>query len=179
MRVRRAEIGDAAAIALVVVESWRVAYRGLIPQDYLDQLDPQARREAWARGLAQAQWPRSGVLVAEAGDGVVGFVYIGPSPDEDRGPTTGALGAFYAVPAVWGTGVGRALMAEAMTRLSEAGFTEATLWVLDTNARARRFYEAAGWRLDGAVMIDESRGFPLSELRYRRSIPPPATDATP
>jgi GNAT superfamily N-acetyltransferase len=170
MRVRRADIGDAAAIALVHVRSWQVAYRGLVPQDYLDGLDPEDRRRTWERGLATRQWPRSGTVVAEDDDGVVGFVYIGPSQDDDCGPATGQVGALYSLSTVWGTGVGRALMTEALARLAEAGYTEATLWVLDTNARARRFYEAAGWKPDGAVMVDESRGFPLSEVRYRRTV---------
>jgi len=170
MRVRRAEVGDAAAIARVHVGSWRVAYRGLIPQDYLDRLDPEERREMWARGLATSRWPRSGTLVAEGDDGVVGFTHIGPSRDDDADPTVGEVAALYALSAVWGTGVGRVLMAAALDGLSEAGYAQATLWVLDSNARARRFYEAVGWRPDGVVKVDATRGFPLSELRYRRPL---------
>ena len=40
-------------------------------------------------------------------------------------------------------------MAAALGRLGEGGFDQVTLWVLDSNARARRFYEAGGWRADG------------------------------
>jgi ribosomal protein S18 acetylase RimI-like enzyme len=61
-------------------------------------------------------------------------------------------------------------MAEAVRRLSDAGFREATLWVLETNDRARRFYEAVGWSLDGQRRVDESYGFALAEVRYRRSL---------
>jgi ribosomal protein S18 acetylase RimI-like enzyme len=176
MRVRRAEVGDAAAIARVHVGSWQVAYRGLIPQDYLDRLDPEERREMWERGLAAPRWPLAGTLVAEGRlgidgiDGVVGFAHIGPSRDDDADPTVGEVSAIYALAAVWGTGVGRALMDASLAGLAEAGYAEATLWVLDTNARARRFYEAAGWRPDGTVKVDATRGFPLAETRYRRSM---------
>jgi GNAT superfamily N-acetyltransferase len=171
MRVRRAEVGDAAAIARVNVGSWRVAYRGLIPQDYLDRLDVEERREVWARGLATSRWPASGTFVAEAEGGVVGFAHIGPSPDDDADPAVGAVWAIYALATVWGTGVGRALMDASLAGLAEAGYAQATLWVLDTNARARRFYEAAGWRPDGTTQVDSTRGFPLPELRYRRPLP--------
>jgi GNAT superfamily N-acetyltransferase len=170
MRVRRAEVEDAAAIARVHVGSWQVAYRGLIPQDYLDRLDPRQRREGWARGLAASQWPRSGTLVAEGDDGIVGFIHIGPSRDDDADPTVGEVAAIYALPAVWGAGVGRGLMDAALAGLGQAGYAQATLWVLETNARARRFYAAAGWRPDGAVKVDATRGFPLSEVRYRRPL---------
>jgi hypothetical protein len=43
--------------------------------------------------------------------------------------------------------------------------------VLDSNARARRFYEAAGFSPDGGVKVDATRGFPLTEVRYRRPLP--------
>ena len=173
MRVRRAEVGDAAAIARVHVGTWQVAYRGLIPQDYLDRLDAEERRESWARGLATSHWPRSGTLVAECDEGdegVVGFVHVGPSRDDDADPTVGEVAAIYALSTVWGTGVGRALMDAALAGLGEAGYVQATLWVLETNTRARRFYTAAGWRPDGAVKVDATRGFPLSEVRYRRPV---------
>jgi hypothetical protein len=54
--------------------------------------------------------------------------------------------------------------------LAAAGYTQATLWVLGTNARARRFYAAAGWAQDGAVLEDASLGVPLAEVRYRRTL---------
>lgn len=57
-----------------------------------------------------------------------------------------------------------------LRRLAEAGLRENLLWVLATNDRARRFYEAGGWRPDGATTRDDSRGFSLFEVRYRRVV---------
>ncbi|WP_430787700.1 hypothetical protein [Actinoplanes sp. G11-F43] len=53
--------------------------------------------------------------------------------------------------------------------LTEFRHPAAILWVLESNARARRFYEAAGWVPDGAVKVDSSRGFPMREVRCRRT----------
>ncbi|MBV9093965.1 MAG: hypothetical protein JO132_08830 [Streptosporangiaceae bacterium] len=64
-------------------------------------------------------------------------------------------------------------MAAALERLAAAGFEQAILWVLDSNVRARRFYEAGGWSTDGAVKDDDSRGFRMTEVRYRRPLPSP------
>lgn len=61
-------------------------------------------------------------------------------------------------------------MTAAVEHLTAAGFSRATLWVLATNVRARRFYEAAGWRPDGSSKVDSSRGFPLDEVRYERTL---------
>jgi hypothetical protein len=61
-------------------------------------------------------------------------------------------------------------MVAALDALAGFGFGEATLWVLDANERARRFYEAGGWSTDGAAKIDDSHGFPIVEVRYRRAL---------
>jgi hypothetical protein len=62
-------------------------------------------------------------------------------------------------------------MTGALERLAAAGFAQATLWVLGTNARARRFYEAAGWSADGMVRTEDFQGLRLTEVRYRRPLP--------
>ena len=61
-------------------------------------------------------------------------------------------------------------MAATLRALADEAFAEATLWVLDTNERARRFYEAGGWRLDGADKVDTIGGVGIREVRYRRPL---------
>ena len=63
-------------------------------------------------------------------------------------------------------------MDAALNGLRQAGDTQATLWVLDTNARARQFYEAGGWAPDGETKQDDARGFSITEVRYRREPEP-------
>lgn len=159
-------------IAIVHVRSWQAVYRGLAPQEYLDHLEVEQRYSVWEHILGEAEWPRVGTFVAECGGDVVGFASICPTRDDDGQPaSTGELAAIYLLPRAWGNGLGRALMASVLSALRDAGFDEATLWVLDTNSRARRFYEAAGWHADGAVKQDARRGFVLNEVRYRRALP--------
>jgi GNAT superfamily N-acetyltransferase len=71
------------------------------------------------------------------------------------------------LPESWGTGVGRALMAETVDRLRSSGFEQAILWMFDDNPRARAFYELAGWHLDGVVKDEEWLGTLAREVRYR------------
>jgi GNAT superfamily N-acetyltransferase len=73
-------------------------------------------------------------------------------------------------PTRWGHGYGRALFTSAVRGLKGAGFSDATLWVLATNDQARRFYEIAGWRPDGAIKVEECGQVLLNEARYRRVI---------
>jgi GNAT superfamily N-acetyltransferase len=101
---------------------------------------------------------------------LLGFASYSPSRDSDADPSrVGEIGAIYLLPGAWGKGIGRRLMEATLSCLATAGFAQVTLWVLDSNVRARRFYEAGGWCADGGQKFDESRGFPITQVRYRRS----------
>lgn len=169
VNIRLAVVGDSRGIGLVHVRSWQAAYKGLVPEDYLDGLDPVQRGQAWADYLSEGHQAGEAVFVAEADSKVVGFASVGPSRDEDAS-AQGEVRAIYLFAEFWGRGLGRALMSAALESLPGSGFTEATLWVLGTNERARRFYEAAGLAPDGASKEDSSRGFPMTEVRYRRRL---------
>ena len=149
MRIREAEQRDARAIAEVHVRSWQAAYRGQLTDDYLDGLSVEERLEQHRRSLEQprAEWR---TWVADDDGRVAGFAVTGPSEDADAEPSTAELYAIYLEPDHVGTGLGRGLLEHAIADLRERGFAVVTLWVLETNERARRFYEVAGWRADGA-----------------------------
>src|SRR5215469_5026885 len=171
--VRPATAADSDAIGLVHVRSWQAAYLGKIPQGYLDGLDPAERSAMWRRIMVRESPSRGGILVAIAeSGGVTGFVSFGPSRDSDTDPlVTGEVFAIYAAPDAWGSGTGRALMGSAVADLARLGYADAILWVLDSNDRARRFYALAGWEADSAHKTDGSRGFDITEVRYRRTLP--------
>ncbi|MDA8062960.1 MAG: GNAT family N-acetyltransferase [Actinomycetota bacterium] len=168
--VRVGGTDDAAAIGLVHVRSWQAAYVGHFPQAYLDGLDPEARAAGWRRYLEAGDHDREALLVVECDGELVGFASLGPCRDPDAAGV-GELYALYLLPEAWGRGAGRELMAAAVGVLAVLGFDQATLWVLDANARARLFYEAAGWAADGATRVEDRFGFPVPEVRYRRALP--------
>lgn len=164
MHCRDARLEDAAAIASTHVAAWRAAYSGLMPPAFLAALDANRARQRWERSL-RADCP---VVVVETNGEVVGFCRYGPSRDSDASPSTGEVIAINLHPACWRQGLGRELLLVAISKLQAAGFTEATLWVLLGNERARRFYEALGWQPDGTERIEtELTGSALHEVRYR------------
>lgn len=148
LRIRRARPEDARAVAEVHVGSWRHAYRGMLPDAYLDRLSVEDREAMWRHSFGEAD---GGAFVAEAGRRIVGFASFGPSRDADAGDATGEVPAIYVEPSTIGRGVGRELIEAATGALRDAGYRRATLWVLEANGRARRFYEKAGWAWDGTV----------------------------
>ncbi|WP_067825954.1 GNAT family N-acetyltransferase [Actinomadura kijaniata] len=169
--IRPATPADAGVLARVKVASWRVAFRGLMPESHLAGLDVAAIQATWDRVLGETDWPRSGMLVLERDDEIAGYSHFYPTDDADDDPSSvGMIGSLYTLPEVWGTGAGKALMTRVVETLTEAGYAEASLWVLVGNRRARAFYEGQGWKEDGGRDEDRSDGFLVSKLRYRRSL---------
>jgi GNAT superfamily N-acetyltransferase len=162
--VRPATVADAPAMGRLHVRAWQAAYRGQMPDGYLDGLRAQDRSAHWEGALRRTDL-RGVILVAEQAGEVVGFAVAGPSRDP------AGAGELYVInidPDHWGTGAGRALLEAAQTELAGPGVDESVLWVLSGNARARRFYEIAGWAADGSERTSEVFGATVHEVRYRR-----------
>ncbi len=173
MRIRPATKADALAVATVHVRSWQAAYPGLVPQTYLDSLTPEGRHGRWEDILAATSWPKQAtlLLIDEPDETVMGFVSFGPTRDEDDDPATVAeVGTLYIDPDYWSHGGGELLLSAAVAQLAEAGFAEITLWALETNIRARRFYDHRGWKLDGTTKQHDWKAFVATDVRYRLTL---------
>lgn len=155
---------DAEGVAVVHVRTWQAAYAHVFPAAELANLSVERRSQLWAEYL-----PREdvGIFVAESDGVVTGFVSVGASRDT---PGEGELYAIYVDPDHWGTGAGRELIAAGEDWLRSHGYEDATLWVLEDNPRARRFYVAAGWRFDGERRPIEFLGVEVPEVRYRKQL---------
>ncbi len=163
--IRAARIEDSWSIAETQVEAWRHTYVGQIPAEYLASLSVPVREAAWRELFGDANHC---ILVAEESGVTQGFVSLGPSRDEDAEPeSTGEVYAIYLRPGHQGRGLGSGLWREAMKVFKERGLSAITVWVLDSNSTARKFYESRGCFLDGAIKGGSIRGKGLVEVRYR------------
>jgi GNAT superfamily N-acetyltransferase len=166
-KVRRATPDDARAIAATGVIGWQSAYRGILPDDYLDAMSVETRAIAWRHRLEADTDGLAPAWVGESGGRVVGFVSGGPPRDEDVAPPTAEIYAIYLRPEAWRHGLGTALMGAATGHLRSLGATDLVLWVFEANRAARSFYEALGWRPDGGRQALLVGGFRAQEIRYR------------
>jgi L-amino acid N-acyltransferase YncA len=168
--VRPAVDADSGAIARIRVASWRATYAGSIPATVLDRMDV-GRTGAWIAGrLAQPEGRATLVIEAGGADGrsVRGYALMAPCRDDDAAGL-GEVEAIYLDPDERGTGLGRPLLEAAVEGLRAEGFEVAVLWVLTANIGARRFYERAGFRPDGATRAIDFDGTRVDEIRYRRA----------
>src|SRR5262249_61423242 len=86
MQVRTATVEDAPAIARIHVDTWRSAYRGLMPDAIIESRSYQRRLDRWSETLRRADGDSEGVFVALADDGrIAGFASGGPARDADLG----------------------------------------------------------------------------------------------
>jgi GNAT superfamily N-acetyltransferase len=168
--VRPAFPADAEGITRIQLIGWQRGYADLMPAAYLARRAAEApERTAQRRAHLESAEGARQTLVAVDDGAVVGFSNFGPDRDE---PAFGEVYAIYVDPDRYSTGIGRAMMDEAVARLRKRELTPVRLWVLAGNARGITFDERYGFRADGgrsSFVIEQPGELPveLPELRYR------------
>jgi GNAT superfamily N-acetyltransferase len=174
--IRSASTADAAQIAAVMRESWFAAYDGIIAPAVIDRATAPDGGARVRQSFRTRPWQR---MIAAVEADIVGYASFGPERDvldmpwpypltsAGSGGQVAELYALYVHPSRWSTGTGRALMDQVLAKVRTAGYACITLWVLEANARARRFYQRAGFAPDGARHVLDDLGG-VTEIRYRR-----------
>lgn len=159
MEIRKMNETDSRAeISSVYEQSWKYAYRGIIPQDFLD-------------GIPSGQWcgafdhPDRHTLVMLDGNRIIGTSCYCKSR-WDNFKDWGEIISIYFLPEYMGKGYGSRLIEKVTEELEAMGFETIFLWVLEENHRARRFYEKCGFKNSGEYLEDNIGGKPLRELQY-------------
>jgi GNAT superfamily N-acetyltransferase len=161
---RPARPEDTDDIVDIGLRSWRAGYRGVVPPDLMP--DAAGLRRRIRERTAERGPP---IAVGELGGRVVGWITFGTSRDDDAGSAVGEIWALNVDPDAWRHGVGSALVRHALDRLARESFAEATLWTFRDTPRSRSFYEALGFRHDGATQRRQASGGAV-EVRYRMNL---------
>lgn len=134
--LRQPRIGDIGwlihrqAVLYHLEQGWNVEFETLITRIYTEYDDAPGPKHLW---------------VAEIDGEVAGSVFILPSTEGDKG--TAQLRMLYVEPMFRGQGIGRRLVAEAITFSKEAGYDRVMLWTQDCLSSARSIYQKAGFQL--------------------------------
>ncbi|SAK96889.1 N-acetyltransferase GCN5 [Caballeronia pedi] len=159
--LRTATSADTALIASMHARSWASAYRGILPDSYLDR-DMQAERAAnWDARMMEVAAGASSVFIAEHAGEAVGFMCV-VEPDETGSVLVDNL---HALPGHRGLGTGTVMLDEAARWARARGARQLHLYVLEQNAAAIGFYESRGWKR-AAREADHMAGIDLFSLRY-------------
>lgn len=164
MQIVHAAPEDARAVAEIHVDTWRAAYASILSAEFLAALSVERREALWAQCIAAG---RPELLVAKANNAVQGWVSFGASRDEGALASEAEVWAIYVAPSQWSTGTGRLLWLAAKQRMLSQGFVSCCLWVFPQNARAIKFYQAAGFVADSTPPKSfELGGQQHQEVRY-------------
>jgi len=161
--IRKAVVEDASAIATVHVVAWKEAYRGIVPDEFLNNLSIQRRTPQWENSLSDEGNTYHHAFVAEVNGQVVGFSNYGAPQEKDSG-FDGELFAIYILRSAHKLGIGTLLVEAVVRGMRDLGYESMMVWVLKDNP-ARGFYE----RLGGVYLYEKPidiGGVKLMEVAY-------------
>lgn len=161
---------DVPAVSAIRVTGWQASYAGIVPQSFLDGMTVEEDIQQRRRHFESSKAGTTNLVAEDAHGQVVGWACLGRFRGGGTRTTTGELYALYVQPSLIGSGIGRTLLEAVHGHAETDGFSLMLLWVLTDNARARRFYERAGYTADGAVQADGYDGVSISEVRYQRAL---------
>lgn len=165
--VRRARPNDAPAVGTVQATVFREAYAGRVPDDVLALFEPEAFARGWRAGLTSPPGGVHRLLVALAGEQVVGAVAVGPAQDPDAEPAWAEVTLLAVHPDARRQGHGSRLLNASVDVLREAGAQAVTAWLLADDEATRGFLAASGFGPDGAFRdrVVSPDGGTLREVR--------------
>ncbi len=145
MMIRTATIEDARGIAEVHIATWLTAYRGLIEDEYLEQLSVQRSEKMWQKNINQNN---STILVVECEEaGIIGFASFGENRELSDYPEYPVeVYAIYILKQFSRQGIGTRLFTDINKRLAHLGIASYLLWMLEGNS-TEAFYRKLGGKL--------------------------------
>lgn len=149
---------DRYSISRVYEESWKYAYKGIIPKSFLDSI----KKGKWAKTIDN---PKMHSLIMLDEDEIIGTVSYCSSRFSEMS-NYGEIVSIYLLPDYIGKGYGKVLLKAAINKLVGMGFSDIFLWVLEENKNARHFYEKFVFKLSGRYLNDSIGGKALREIQY-------------
>jgi GNAT superfamily N-acetyltransferase len=159
-----ADAGDAAGLSTLHVESWRNAYRGLLPDAFLDGPVVEDLMTLWRDRMSQSAAERQLVIKAVSQGSLIGLACVLTDADSQWGPR---LDNLHVKPGRKGHGVGWQLFrACCQWVVRQTPDQHMHLWVIENNYPARQFYDRQGGVIRGTRTLEIARGIHVPELRY-------------
>lgn len=164
--IRNAILEDCRGLGVVHTESWKVAYKGIVPCSFLEKMTIDNSEKRFVRAVTQGLEKN---IVAIKDNQIVGFMCLGKCRDSDVDHTYGEIWGIYLLPSLWRKGIGTELLLYGVKSLRNDGYKKVTLWVLEDNTNARRFYEKYDFKFDGTKKELNFEKV-LYEIRYVRDL---------
>ena len=168
LKIKPMKIEDARSVAEIHTKAWQFAYKGIVPQVFLDKLDVNQREKNWKQGFIED--PSLIRLVAkDENNSILGFV-CGLECRGNNSQIDSELWAIYVSPEKTKCGIGNLLFKSFTQELKKRGFSKMNVWVLKDNKMARNFYEKMGGIQSEHTKEIDIGGKKLLELSYEYNL---------
>lgn len=158
MLVRRYQRDDDnQAIASIYAKSWKSAYRGILPQEYLDNVNSQKWMNIFEDTSRQ-------MFLAIQNETIIGVITCSKARD-DRWFDWGEIVSIYLLPDYYHHGIGTKLLQVALQELINQGYKQIYLWVLEENQSAIAFYKKNGFKESKEIVQVNIGGRLVNEIR--------------
>ncbi|MBR5599192.1 MAG: GNAT family N-acetyltransferase [Alphaproteobacteria bacterium] len=162
IKIRIALPNDAKKIAEINIKTWRICYKGMLPEELLKNRD--ITEERILRIHQEIQSCDKIYIVAEINGEVVGYCYGGNKRDNDY-PFKYEIFAIYVLSEFQNQGVGKALFDEFKKIINNTSFY---LYALKQNIKAHNFYQKQGGKEQPKYerVIQTKEGIKIEEVLY-------------
>ena len=143
--IKTATTNEAEEIAKIKIEGWQTAYRGIIDDKFLDNMDINEELEKRKNNIENG----ADIIVAELNNEIVGFcLYRNYIKDPESYPNANCeISSLYVKSSLKRKGIGTKLMQYVIQKLQNQGKTQMILGCLKENYPSRAFYEKIGGKV--------------------------------
>lgn len=161
--IERVKLGDEAALAHIQVESWKAAFKGILPPDVLERATGIERVTAMYKRLLEQRIGNGYLLRVEGQPHCIAWWDKTRTHDM---PGYAELICIHSLPDRWHQGYGSKMMETVLRDVAQAGYAKIMLWVFEENHSAKRFYEKHGFTTDGKA----KSGVEPVEICYQKNL---------
>jgi diamine N-acetyltransferase len=161
--IKRAKPEDALVISRIYAASWKVAYQGIVPQQYLDEIEENFREARFQNWLTNKEVRADLLYLDHIPAGCVAY----GKAREEQFADWGEIVSIYVHPDFYRQGYGIKLLNTALQNLKAEGYHDCYLWAFLDNQNARQFYEAHGFVATTDTFQSVFMGKQLTDIRYR------------
>lgn len=169
MTIRQAAIKDVIQIARIHVESWRAAYKGILPESFINKIDIETRRIHWEKVISDGSLA---IFVrTDSNDSVLGWAAFGPDREAPIDQNITELHAIYIDPKFVQHGFGTELLSYGIRKTVSPQPRSLVVWVLEENTPALRFYYKNGFNKTPINSMQIQRGEKyLTEIKLNKDL---------
>lgn len=170
--VRKAGLADAKDLTNILIESWQAAFVGIMSDEMIKNCTVPENCEKMMEDI----------LCSERGTFYLGLLDEKPCGElfwcANEGENSAEILALHSIKESWGTGLGKALVEQAITDIKESGMKSLYLWAFKENKRACKFYEKCGFTHSGEERVSDFDGAIEVKYTYQMGVYPKSSYGT-